>query len=399
MSVALVLGGYVNGYCIIRELAECGVKDIWLFRFGKSSAARSNRIIGHTMIENTAESLRENIVKLRNKFDYIVIYPTDDFQLELLHAIYDEISSFCFIPINQRNLLSTLSKGHQYEVCDLHGIPCPKSKILGKENDSSDLSDIVHFTYPLLIKPIKKYGSETGVFRSLYIHDKDELARNRDLLTSHMDNGLSFLVSECIPGDDTNIYSYAAHRSKKGKILNEWIGKKLNQYPNDFGNFSSATNAAPEVVREQGRKLLAHLDVMGFGQPEFKFDARDGQYKLMEVNLRSMMWNRMGALTGVHLQFTQWCDAMGIEPPIEKQNLTERIHFIYMKHEILNVLTRMGYLKHFLYNCTQGDRREFAFFDRDDPGPFIQDFLDMPKALAVNILVIHILRRSSFRDS
>ena len=90
---------------------------------------------------------------------------------------------------------------------------------------------------------------------------------------------------------------------------------------------------------------------------------------------------------------------MGIEPPIEKQNLTERIHFIYMKHEILNVLTRMGYLKHFLYNCTQGDRREFAFFDRDDPGPFIQDFLDMPKALAVNILVIHILRRSSFRDS
>ena len=61
----------------------------------------------------------------------------------------------------------------------------------------------------------------------------------------------------------------------------------------------------------QGRKLLNGMDIKGIAQPEFKYDFRDQKYKLMEINLRSMMWHRVGNLSGVNLQYSQYLDALG----------------------------------------------------------------------------------------
>ena len=64
------------------------------------------------------------------------------------------------------------------------------------------------------------------------------------------------MASEIIPGDGSNIYAYVGYRSKSGKIINEWTGRKLSQYPDDFGVFSSASNEAPDDVLIQGEYYL-----------------------------------------------------------------------------------------------------------------------------------------------
>jgi predicted ATP-grasp superfamily ATP-dependent carboligase len=198
----------------------------------------------------------------------------------------------------------------------------------------------------------------------------------------HLDNGIRFLASEFIPGDDTNIYAYTGYRSRQGQILNEWTGKKLNQYPGLFGVFSSASNEAPEIVREQGRKLLDGMNIFGIAEPEFKFDHRNGKYKLMEINLRSMMWHRTGNLSGVNLQFTQWCDATNQPIQIQTQRKNPPVHFIYMKHEILNLLSRRKYKESFFKNVMNVPRREFAVFDKSDLKPFFHDLLSYPRSIA-----------------
>ena len=78
--------------------------------------------------------------------------------------------------------------------------------------------------------------------------------------------------------------------------MNEWTGKKLNQYPDNFGVFSSASNESVSEVMPSGRKLVTEINAFGIIEPEFKFDHRDKTLKLMEVNLRSMMWNRVEVL-------------------------------------------------------------------------------------------------------
>ncbi|CAA0189533.1 hypothetical protein ACE1MK_14160 [Tenacibaculum maritimum] len=374
----LVLGGYVNGYSIIKELHEKGVRNIVLFDYVRSIGSVSNKIKSFVRIEKKSESLKKAILDLKKRCDYIIIYPTDDLQIEFLHEIYNEIINFCFIPFNKKTIIPSLDKYTQYHFCEKYNIPYPKTKNI---NEVGEIDLIAKMLFPVLVKPAKRYDSSMGVFRSMFIKGVDDLNNKRNKLTSLLNKEVSLIVSEFIPGDDTNIYAYVGYRSKEGKVLNEWIGKKLTQYPDRFGVFSSAINTAPEIIKRQGEKLLNVMDLHGICEPEFKYDERDGKYKLMEINLRSMMWHRLGNLSGVHLQYTQYLDALGKEVKKEKQNLKGDIHFVYMKHEISNIIFRKKYWKHFKNNVFKGKKRYFAIYDKTDIKPFLYDLIGLIRAL------------------
>ena len=376
-TYSLILGGYINGYSIIKELHEKKVKNIALFSYKKSLSTYSNKINYYKRIDKTAESLKNEILKLKERTDFIIIYPTDDIQLKNLHTIYDSIKEFCFVPFNHKNLLNSLNKYIQYEYCKKYNIPYPKTI---EFNTKKDIQEINKLLFPILIKPNKK-NSKYVVFRSLLVHNTDELNAKSDLLTDFLNKGFTFLASEYIPGDDTNIYAYVGYRSKNGLILNEWIGKKLTQFPDNFGVFSSASNEAPTIVKEQGRKLLEVMDLHGICEPEFKYDSRDGKYKLTEINLRSMMWHRVGNLSGVNIQYTQYLDATNQAITRQEQNQTDRIHYVYMKHEILNLLGRKGYWKFFKHNVFSKNKTYFAVFELRDIKPFFFDLLSLTNGI------------------
>lgn len=371
-TYALILGGYVNGYCIIKELYACGVKDIALLSHEKSLASYSNKISHFQSIGKSAESLKEAIKALKKKSDYIVIFPTDDLHIENLHAIYEEIKEFCFVPFNNQNILESLDKYEQYSYCEKYNIPYPKTQNI---ETIKDINKIKFMIFPVLIKPKKRDDLNTDVFRSLYLENIEDYHHNKTKLSDFINKNIAFLASEFIPGDDTNIYAYMGYRSQDGNILNEWIGKKLSQYPDAFGVFSSGSNEAPKIVQEQGRKLLEVMDLQGICEPEFKYDSRDGKYKLMEINLRSMMWHRLGNLSGVHIQYTQYLDALNEDVPKQIQNQKERFHLVYMKHELTNLLNRKKYWTHFKYNIFGCKNREFAVWEKSDIKPFVFDLM------------------------
>jgi predicted ATP-grasp superfamily ATP-dependent carboligase len=377
-NCALVLGGHINGLSIVRELYQKQVQNIWLIDSKRTIATRSNKIIGFSIINKDSSSLLAEIKKLGNKFSRIIVFPTNDNYLEWMIEIHDEICDFCFIPFNPKTIKNSLSKYIQYEYCEKLGIPYPRTIRIKSRNDIQFLEA---FELPLLIKPSKRDDILYDVFRSKLITSEKELVDVKGLVLTHISHGVEFIASELIPGDDTNIFAYTAYRNKKGEIINEWRGKKLTQYPDKFGVFSSAVNIAPEIISQQGRILLNELDIYGIAEPEFKFDNRDGKYKLTEINLRSMMWHRLGNLSGVYLQSTQWLDATEQPIPRQQQEFSKEIHFIYMKHEILNLFFRKGYWKHFKNNVFGGEERYFAVFMKDDIKPFLFDLFFTLKTL------------------
>ena len=374
---ALVLGGYINGYSIIRELEEKGVKDIALFCYYNSLSSLSNKINYFTRIDKSATSLKEAILKLHKTVKYIVIFPTDDLQIKNLYEIYDDIKGFCFIPFNYKNINKSLDKSVQYTFCEENNIPYPKTKVVNTLKDIAALKDLM---FPLIVKPNVRKDINSNIFRSLFINNKEDYENKKTVLESLIDKN-NFIASEFIPGDDTNIFAYVGYRSMKGVILNEWIGKKLNQYPDNFGVFSSATNQAPIIVQEQGRKLLEIMDLKGICQPEFKYDKRDGTYKLMEINLRSMMWHRVGNLSGVYIQHTQYLDALGKLVPKQTQNLQALFHFLYMKHEIINLIFRKSYWKYFKHNVFSKNKNYYSVFNAADMKPFMYDLTQLIKTI------------------
>ena len=370
-SCALILGGYVNGYSIIQELHESGVKNIILFDTSKKVASWSNKIKKSVIIDSSPGSLLQELQTLHNEYDYIVIFPTKDPQLENLYCLYEKISGYCFIPFNKNNLLECLDKFNQYRYCEILNIPHPKTLEI---RTIEEIAGISEFEFPCLIKPKKHLDQKFNIFKNLYLQNEQDLKKHEHLLKEFILKGVSFIASEIIPGDGSNIYAYVGYRDNNGTILNEWTGKKLSQYPDDFGVFSSASNSAPEEILKQGRILLNGLDLKGIAEPEFKYDMRDGRYKLMEINLRSMMWNRVGNLSGVKIQYTQYLDAIGGQVPVYKQEKGTNIHFVYLRHEIINLISRKGYYKIFFNNLFRGDKTCFALFDITDLKPFLSSF-------------------------
>lgn len=367
-SCALVLGGHVNGYSIVKELYEQGIKEIVLFDLGHSLARFSNKIKYKSVIDNSSSSLLDELNRLNEKYEFIIVYPTDDLQVENLKSIYKEISGFCYLPFNPLNVLKTSDKFFQYNTCENYDIPYPKSVSATK---SSDLESVSFLTYPLLIKPSTRSDLKIKVFRTLYVVDEREFDDRKDELVGLFEKGVELVISEYIPGDDTNIYAYTCFRSHEGGILNEWIGKKLTQYPDNYGVFCSASNEAPDEVLFQGRALVEALDAYGIVEPEFKYDYRDGKYKLMETNLRSMMWHRTGSISGVKLHETQFRYATYKPVNVYQQERTSSIHFVLMLHEIPNLIARKGYWKHFKHNVWGGNQRVWAVFEWRDLKPFL----------------------------
>lgn len=375
---SLVLGGHVNGYSIITELYSHGIKELVLFDYGRSIARYSNKIVSVSSLSPCLSDLKDKIIRLTDDYDYIVIFPTDDKQLEMLANIYNEISSFCYIPINEKSLKKALDKSYQYQVCEEVGVPYPRSKNI---EDSISVSDLENLTFPIIIKPITRQDLSIPVFRNLYLEDLDTLSKNLSLINSHLKNGVGFLASEFVPGDDTNIYAYTCFKDKNGDIKNEWAGKKLTQYPDNYGVVCSASNEFTKEVLEQGRRLVSELDVCGVIEPEFKYDNRENSFKLMEVNLRSMMWNKVGSSSGVNLHVSLFKSAIKEDVIRYEQETKDSIHTVLMLHEIPNLLTRKGYLKHFKHNVFGSKRRVWMIFDKGDIKPFLYSLLVLFKMI------------------
>lgn len=372
---ALVLGGSVNAYSIIQELYEKNVEEIILFNYSRRPASFSNKIKKFNLIDKTPDSLHRGLKKLHEEYEKIIVFPTDDLQVENLYKLYDNISSFCFLPFNPENLSECTDKYVQYSYCEKLGVPYPKTIEIRKKEDIENLENI---QFPILLKPNKREDLKKKVFRNLALKSPEDVEKNRQRLEHYLDSGISFLASEIIPGDGSCIYAYVAYRDCNGRILNEWTGKKLSQYPNDFGVFSSASNEAPEQVLIQGRTLLNGMNIIGIAQPEFKYDFRDKKYKLMEINLRSMMWHRVGNLSGVNLQYSQYLDATGEKINLQTQIKNKDVHFVYFKHEIINLITRRKYFKIFRKNLLDSDETHLAIYDKKDIKPFLIDCMDIP---------------------
>ncbi|GAA4320978.1 hypothetical protein [Compostibacter hankyongensis] len=383
ITYAVVLGGYINAYAIINELHKKGIQEIALISYTKKIACFSNKIKKVCIIKQTTENLSNCLMRLGKEVGKLILYPTDDWFLEQIVKIEPLIKDFTFIPFNTKNFNLTANKVIQYKYCEQLSVPYPRT--IGIQN-KTDWDSITKLAFPIIIKPSHREDLNQKIFRSKLIKDQEDLLLNIGSINLLLEEGVDFLASEVIPGSSNgNIYAYCSYVDENGNILNEWGGRKLSQYPNDYGVFSSASNEVPEIVMQQGRSLVKGMNIHGFCEPEFKYDYRDGKYKLMEVNLRSMMWNEVGRLSGVNLHYTQWCYARGEKPPVELQNRKKPIVLIYYKHELINLFIRKNYWSTFKQICKKKNKY-WAGIDLKDWKPFMHDLFHTLKLLILTLL-------------
>ncbi len=168
-------------------------------------------------------------------------------------------------------------------------------------------------TYPVILKPAMREG------RNAFVDAKAWRADDEATLVARFDEAKALvgadtiMIQELIPGRGEAQFSYAAVWNR-GQPVASLVAQRRRQYPVEFGFTSTyvVTVEQPQVEAEACR-FLASLDYSGLVEVEFKYDARDRRYKILDVNTRAWSWLALGAAAGVDFPFLQWRLATGEE--------------------------------------------------------------------------------------
>jgi predicted ATP-grasp superfamily ATP-dependent carboligase len=130
--------------------------------------------------------------------------------------------------------------------------------------------------------------------------------------------GFQMMVQEYIPGPPTNHYFVDGFVDQGGVIRALFGRRRLRMSPPDFGN---STYQISVPLAETGdavqtlRTLLGELEYRGIFSAEFKKDARDGKFNLIEVNARPWWYVDFAARCGVNVCEMAIRDALDLPVP------------------------------------------------------------------------------------
>jgi predicted ATP-grasp superfamily ATP-dependent carboligase len=298
---AIVIGSGVVSLGVIIDLAIDGVHVIHISPKTDDLALRS-RWPQEKFILDSSDDRFDQLFEVLDansaRWKSACLIPTTDPLLRLVSKNLGRIRHNYVTPVIPWSALrGIVNKGLLYATAAASGIPTPQIRY-GSALDNVD-TWIEDLSFPVIVKP-----SETPRFfakfqsKVLYAESAAQLRHHLDAVRRHQ---LDVMVSEIIPGTQTDLKAYRCYIDQTGTVLAEMCSEKLRSHPPEFGvGIVQRTIPMHETLQKQGRKLLRELDFTGFATVEFKHDARDGSLKLMEINPRPAMVQRLFRKAGIN---------------------------------------------------------------------------------------------------
>ena len=148
--------------------------------------------------------------------------------------------------------------------------------------------------------------------------------------------------------------------------------QKLVQTPPGFGTGCIVQSVDRPELFERTIRLLAAMEFTGIAEVEYKLDARDGEYKLIEVNPRPWDQHRLGAACGVDLIHHAYCDYADLPGPAARATGRHRkwvAEDAFLMAALQLIWRREPGLRGMLRQAR--GRKIFAIWSPKDPMPFV----------------------------
>jgi D-aspartate ligase len=372
---ALVIGGNLNGLSIARSLGRRGV-PVWVATPPDIKLAAYSRYTLRTLPwpEGEYEVQAAYLSELADRYnlDQWVLFPTSDESAALLSKFHATLSSRFRVSTPGWDVLRwAYDKRLTYRLAAEQQVDYPSTIYPASEV----ALQAVACAFPAILKPA------THAVVNRFTADKAWPVANRDELLARYRNARDLvppdliLVQELIPGGGESQFSYAA-LCCDGQPIASLTARRTRQYPIDFGYSSSfvETLDVPEIVAPS-RRLLAAIRYTGLVEIEYKFDARDGRYKLLDINPRLWTWSPLGGRAGVDFPYLLWQMLTGDSVPQRTGRAGAR--WVRMSTDFPAAIHLMlrGLLSPGAYLRSLRGPLEFALFASDDPLPGL---LDLP---------------------
>jgi predicted ATP-grasp superfamily ATP-dependent carboligase len=373
-----VLGGDYQGLGIVRSLGKRGIPvlvlddEISIARFSRYSD-RGLRVASIGDGASTIEMLLDYEQSLG--LSGWVLFATRDETVAAIARNRERLAARFRVPIPPwEGFRFAYDKRRTYELAEKLGIPTPRTWYPRRSADLAAIPD----RFPLAVKPAVKTGFfEATRAKAWRANDRAELAeRFTEARGLASDEGV--MVQDLIPGDGETQYAYCA-LFRNGEAKASMVARRKRQHPAEFGRASThaVTLDVPEL-EELSKRFLREIDYSGLAELEYKFDERDGQYKLLDVNARTWGYHSLGARAGVDFPYLLYLDQLGHDVPAVRAGTG--VSWMRLLTDVPTAVVDIsaGRLNLRDYMRSLFTRHEEAVFSLRDPVPGIVELFLLP---------------------
>jgi D-aspartate ligase len=306
---ALVMNMHVTGLAVARSLGRAAIPVLGLDKERGGLGQHSRHLTGFELVPGPeveqGAALADALLAMAGRFDdRPVLFPTNDDWVLALARHRDRLEPHFRYPFASYDVVQrALSKTELYRACEARGIACPRSWYL----DEGDPADEV--PYPCVLKPDDSRGFYDAFRAKVFVVRSPAEFRAR--VAEAAERGLTLVAQEWVDTRPGGFWSVASYLSPDGTPRGVFTGRKLEQWPPDFGTSCLADAQWDPAIAAAGVSVLQELGYSGISEIEFVQDARTGEHLLLDVNTRAWKWIGLPIAAGIDLPLLAYRDAVG----------------------------------------------------------------------------------------
>jgi D-aspartate ligase len=190
---------------------------------------------------------------------------------------------FLFPAVSTQLVARLTSKKEMYYLAKGLGIPTPEASFPQSRGDVVAFASDAQF--PVLLKGIDGMAlkARTGCTMTIARSPADLLAQYERLEDPKKPN---LMIQEYIPGGEDSVWMFNGYFDAGSDCLAGFTGRKIRQSPVYTGATSLGVCLRNDKVDRITRRFMRAVGYRGILDIGYRYDARDGRYKVLDVNPR-----------------------------------------------------------------------------------------------------------------
>ena len=371
---------------IIRSLGRLGVPVYAIVEDRLAPPAMSRYAAGVFLTRAMTENGHIRLAKLDETGERLgrpaILVPTDDSGAVFVAEHADALAKWFLFPRIERGLPRRLAnKKDLYSLCTTFGVSCPETTFPACLDAVHEFIERARF--PVVIKAPETYRLPRGVSSVRIVESpKTLLALYKHAAASGIHD---LFLQEYIPDSYAEDWIFHGYANPESGYLVAFTGRKLRSYPPFSGSTTLGVSQRNDELARQTERFLKAVRYSGIMDLDYRFDKRDGRYKLLDFNPRIGANFRMFSdRDGLDVIRAQHLDLTG-----KTIHLTRGVQIRTFVVEPYDILASLGYFRRNSLTLREwwlslGGRKESAWFSADDPVPFL--------AMCVRLLIRGVAR-------
>jgi D-aspartate ligase len=264
---------------------------------------------------------------------------------------------------------SLCSKKSMYFLARKHQVPTPETSFPQCRRDVIEFME--RATFPIMLKAIdgSRLSRRTG--RKMFVvRSKSELLETYDRAEDATAPNL--MIQEYIPGGDDVVWMFNGYFNRDSECLLSFTGRKIRQCPIHTGATSLGICLKNAAIEQVTRRFMREIGYRGILDIGYRFDARDGLYKVLDINPRiGATFRLFVGEHGMDVARALYYDLTG--GPVQPDYAPDRRKWIA---EDLDLVSLICYLRERSITLKQWWKssvgiEEYAYFAADDLFPIL----------------------------